>query len=305
MNKSLAIVITTFNRQALLARLLESLAAQTDPDFEVVVAIDGSTDGTEEMLRGTRTPFPLKWINTGCKGYGLAVARNMGILAAESELVAIIDDDCFPVAGYVAAHKHSAKRRTITGGPRTPASASDAVQQEKMRELARLPKCVPLTFERLHLEWPRAVATECNICLYKDDLVEMGLFSERLKIYGFIGQEFFARARHLGYSYQFNPDAGIVHDRQRVGDNDLSRWRRRSQIIVAKALNPSLMNDRQYALQVDWAQRRATAYPEPCAPPRLPATACLAFPYRFLRNRAGDLKRLVRRMALRSRQPVL
>jgi hypothetical protein len=257
------------------------------------------------MLEALNPPFKLKSVNTHCRGYGLAVARNKGILAAETELVAIIDDDCFPVDEFVAAHKRSARRHTITGGPRTPAAAGDVAQAEKMRELARLPKCEPVEFERMDREWPRAVATECNICLFKDDLVEMGLFSERLKIYGFIGQEFFARARHFGYCYQFNPDAGIIHDRQRVGDNDLSRWRRRSQIIVAKALNPSLMNDRQYGLQVEWAGRQASAFPEPCAPPGLPPTAWLAFPYRFLRNRAGDLKRLVRRMALRSRQPVL
>jgi glycosyltransferase involved in cell wall biosynthesis len=291
---SLTIVITTFNRAQVLKSLLGSLAAQTDPDFQVVVAIDGSTDATEEMLNALDTPFPLRWVNTHCRGYGLAVARNLGILASTTELVAIIDDDCFPEADYVAAHKRAAKRKAITGGPRTPADLSDTRQSEKMRELARLPDCQPMTFERLYQQWPKAVATECNICMYKEDLVEIGLFSERLKIYGFIGQEFFARAKNLGFRYQYNHHAGIVHHRQPVGDNDLTRWRRKWQVTVAKALRPSLMNPDQYRAQIRWAALSAKHYPNPQELPPLPRSIWFAFPYRFVRNRAGDMRRLFR-----------
>lgn len=297
---SLTIVITTFNREAVLRQLLESLEAQTDSQFEVVVAIDGGTDATEAMLESLRTRFPLRWVNTHCKGYGLAVARNLGILAARTELVAIIDDDCFPEPGFVAAHKASAKRRTITGGPRTPSSGSDARQLEKMRDLDQLPSCEAIPFERLHREWPKAVATECNICLYRSDLVEMGLFSERLKIYGFIGQEFFARARHYGFMYQYNPGAEIVHRRQPLGDNDLSGWRRKWQIIFARALGPSLMNGRQFEVQAAWAKCMLDHYPNPCGLPPLPRAIWIEFPYKFARNRAADLRRFARRMRARA-----
>ena len=293
---SLTIVITTFNRQAVLKRLLESLSNQTDADFHVVVAIDGSTDGTEAMLQRLNTPFPLRWVNTHCEGYGLAVARNLGILAATTELVAIIDDDCFPDTGYVAAYKQSARRRTITGGPRAPALASDSKQVAKMVELDRLPRAEPITFDRLRQDWPRAVATECNIGMYRSDLIEMGLFSERLKIYAFIGQEFFARARHLGFQYQYDPDAAIVHHRQRLGDNDLSKWRRKWQTTLATALRPSLMTPPQYEVQVQWARRMAAAYPDPCELPPLPKSLWVAAPFRFIRNRAGDVRRRLRRM---------
>ena len=296
---TLTIVITTFNRGAVLKRLLESLGDQSDPDFQVVVAIDGSTDATEEMLQATRTPFPLGWVNTNCKEYGLAVARNLGVLAADTDLVAIIDDDCFPGADYVAAYKRSARRRTITGGPRTPELASDTKQVAKMLELDRLPKREAIAFDRLHREWPKAVATECNICMYRDDLIGLGMFSERLKIYGFIGQEFFARAKHFGFKYQYDPDARIVHRRQRVGDNDLSKWKRTWQIAVAKALRPSLMNPGEYGLQVQWAHCMSQSYPAACKLPPFPKSAWIAFPYRFVRNRAGDVRRQVRNVLRR------
>src|SRR5690606_12312522 len=124
---------------------------------------------------------------------------------------------------------------------------------------------------------------------------ELGLFSERLKIYGFIGQEFFARARHFGFLYQYNHAAGITHHRQPVGDNDLSKWRRRSQIMVARALGPGLMNKGQYAEQARWATRMSEGFPSLCAPPPIPASAWITFPYRFLRNRVGDFRRRLKR----------
>jgi GT2 family glycosyltransferase len=291
---TLTIVITTFNREAVLKQLLESLGRQSDPDFQVVVAIDGSMDGTEHMLESLNPPYALKWVNTRCAKYGLAVARNQGILAADTDVVAIIDDDCFPSVDYVAEHKRSAKRQTITGGPRTPALDCDARQREKMRVLGSLPSCEPLSFARLRREWPSAVATECNICMYRDDLIAMGLFSERLKIYGFIGQEFFARADHLGFRYQYNPAAEIVHHRQTIGDNELSKWRRKWQTVVATALRPSLMNPRQYEAQIRWAECMYENYPAPCELPPFPKSSWLAFPYRFMRNRAGDVRRRLR-----------
>lgn len=291
---SFTIVVTTFNRSAVLKQLLESLADQTDLDFQVVVAVDGATDGTEQMLRHMETPYSLKWVNTHCESYGLAMARNMGILSADNEVIAILDDDCFPCPGYVATLKRSVRSRTITGGPRTPASTLDSRQVEKMRELDRLPDCEPLAFSRIRREWPKAAITECNICAYKRDLVELGLFSERLKIYGFIGQEFFARAEHFGYAYQYNHEAEIVHHRQKDGDNELSLKRKKAQIMMATALRPALMNPSQYAVQVEWAKRMSEQYPSPCKLPPLPASAWLGFPYRFIRNRAGDLRRGLR-----------
>ena len=293
----LSIVVTTYNREQVLAELLRHLSHQSDPDFEVVVAIDGSTDGTEAMLQALSTPYPLSWVNTHCTGYGLAVARNLGILAATGDLVVIIDDDCFPCPDFVAAHKRSAKRKTITGGPRTPGSPDDQAQIRKMSELRRLPSSEPMSFEKLHATWPAAVATECNICLFRQDLVDLGLFSERLKLYGFIGQEFFARAKHFGYAYQFNADAEIVHRRQDDGDNSLSLRRKRREVMVSSALNPYFMTAAQYGIQADWARRAAERYPETCPLPPFPKGAIVAFPYRFIRGRLRTLRHWIRRRA--------
>ena len=79
----LSIVVTTYNRADVLKRLLVHLEQQQDRAFEVVVAIDGSQDGTHEMLAACGTTYPLRWVDTQCHGYGLAMARNMEQAHAE------------------------------------------------------------------------------------------------------------------------------------------------------------------------------------------------------------------------------
>lgn len=287
----LTLVVTTYNRSGFLQRLLQDLESQTDPAFQVVVAIDGSTDDTVAMLNRLKPRYDLKWIDTRCSAYGLAIARNRGILAADGEAVVILDDDSVPCPGFVAAHKHSVTRGTISGGPRNPSDPRDEKMAWKMRELSRMPGNTPMLIGQVRRDWPNAYLIENNICLFRDDWIDLGLFSERLKMYGFIGQEFFARAEHLGYRYQFNPDAAVTHHGEIEGDNGLLRSRKQRQVTVAAALRPSFQTPRQFELQRNWAHRQAKRYPEACAPPRFPYHAVLAFPFRLLRNAAAGTKR--------------
>jgi glycosyltransferase involved in cell wall biosynthesis len=290
----LTIVIPTYNRCQTLERLLKHLELQTDPQFQVVVAMDGCADRSREMLEGIRVSYELKWLDTECNGYGLAVARNRAILAADGDLVAIIDDDSFPVPGYVAAYKQSARRDTITAGPRTPSDSSDERQLWKMQELGKLPAREPLTIEKLRSNYPSAVTTECNICMYREDIIRMGLFSERMKIYGFIGQEFFERARHLDVKYQYDPEAETIHDRQHEGPTGLSDGRKKREIMVARAVRPAFMTPAQFTLQQKWAVSLSERGDYEFPLPPFPVEAIALFPYRFLRNRMADLRRALR-----------
>jgi len=60
----LSVIIPTYNRAGRLQDCLEALAKQTQPfsDFEVVVVVDGATDGTMEMLTTLTTPYVLTTI---------------------------------------------------------------------------------------------------------------------------------------------------------------------------------------------------------------------------------------------------
>ena len=290
----LSIVITTYNRKDVVAGLIAALAGQTDPDFEVVVAIDGSTDGTADLLATLRPAFPLRWVDTHCAEYGLAVARNMGILAARGDAVVIVDDDSRPDPGFVAAHKASVTAGVITGGPRHPSNPDTAPRQAwKMAELARLPACTPMAIPDLRRDYPNAYLVENNICLRRADWIDMGLFSERLKIYGYIGQEFFARAEYLGLPYQYNPAAALRHHAELEGDNGLQRSDKMRQIARAELLRPSLLTPRHFTAQIAWAQARAAGQPAPRLPAWWPRLA-VDLPLRLARRGLRPLRRALK-----------
>ena len=205
----LSVVIATWNRRECLRGCLERFRAQTDPRFEVVVAIDGSTDGTVEMLaeRAPVLEFLLRWDDTGeRRRYGLAKARNLGIRLAAGEAVAILDDDAWPEPEFVEEHLRTVRPRTLTGGWRGSDDPRDALFEKMRHTLAVHGACEPGPF--------REFVVENNTCMLRDDWLACGAFDERLTRYGQIGQDLYRRLVRLGYEYQFNPRAAVVVHRE-------------------------------------------------------------------------------------------
>lgn len=292
----LSVVVTTYNRAYAIPQLLAAFEDQTEQDFEVIIAIDGSTDNTEQVISGYSPSFPLRWVNTHCLDYGLAVARNRGILASKGKAVVILDDDSLPSKNFVAAHCQGVQAKVISGGPRNPSNPADVRMTWKMEQLSEIPALTPCTIPDLRRNWPTAYLIENNICLLRDDWIALGLFSERLKLYGFIGQEFFARAEYLGYRYQYNPEAQVTHHGEMEGDNGFQRSRKTRQTKLATLIRPSLMKPVHYRAQVEWA-RAANEGQEPPEMPSFRIHAAMMAPYRLLRQRASKAKRLIRAFA--------
>lgn len=89
MNPLISVVIPTYNYRKYVVEAIESVLAQSYQPLEVIVADDGSTDGTgEELARyGDRIRYFYQ------ENRGLPAARNLGIRAAGGEYVAFLDSD--------------------------------------------------------------------------------------------------------------------------------------------------------------------------------------------------------------------
>lgn len=89
----LSVVIPSYNRAEELLVLLGSLAGQAceAAHFEVIVVLDGSSDGSSRIVASRRWPFPLRVIEQPNRGAG--AARTAGALAASAPLIAFLDDD--------------------------------------------------------------------------------------------------------------------------------------------------------------------------------------------------------------------
>lgn len=91
----ISIIIPTFNRKIKLKQCLESVLEQdySKENYEVIVVDDGSTDGTEQMIRQLFEKAPnLKYFSQPHQGP--AAARNFGLSQAKAGIVAFTDNDC-------------------------------------------------------------------------------------------------------------------------------------------------------------------------------------------------------------------
>src|SRR5437773_12002153 len=97
-----SVVIPTRNRRATLTALLERVAPQAAAaGAEVVVADNGSTDGTREVLARLAAEGRLRVVLEPVPG--ATRARNAGARAARGEVIAFVDDDALPADGWLAA----------------------------------------------------------------------------------------------------------------------------------------------------------------------------------------------------------
>jgi glycosyltransferase involved in cell wall biosynthesis len=85
-----SVIIPAYNAQTYLGETLASAEAQTYGDWEVIVADDGSTDGTVETAEAFGSRFT---ILRGASNEGPAAARNRAVRASSGELLALLDAD--------------------------------------------------------------------------------------------------------------------------------------------------------------------------------------------------------------------
>src|SRR6266581_3481789 len=90
-------VITPFlNAQSFLAEAIESVRAQSTPDWELLLIDDGSTDGSSAVARdyAAGAPERIRYLDhAGHRNRGKSVSRNLGIAHARGEFVVFLDAD--------------------------------------------------------------------------------------------------------------------------------------------------------------------------------------------------------------------
>ncbi|HKQ50073.1 MAG TPA: glycosyltransferase [Phycisphaerae bacterium] len=120
---AVSIIIPTYNRPELLREALDSVAAQTFRDYEVIVVDDGSTPPIADAVEDH--PVRPKIIRQNRQGPG--AARNRGIAEAKAEIVAFLDSDDLwmptKLERFVGALRDN-PAVSIFYGPMTPIDAS-------------------------------------------------------------------------------------------------------------------------------------------------------------------------------------
>jgi serine acetyltransferase/GT2 family glycosyltransferase len=220
----LSVVIATYNRAALLRRLLLQLGEQTVPasDYEVCVVDDGSSQDVAEALSDLRPPYALRLFRQ--RNEGAASARHAGVRAARGELILFLDDDMQIGRDFVEQHL------------RAHGSAGRAVVLGRIQADPALSK-MPL-FERWHsalldrkaeairegsLQPTGDLLFTGNASLRRDDYLAVGGFDSSLPHSEDV--ELGLRLEKSGVAFRFCESAWTLHGSDHTS---LSKWRARA-----------------------------------------------------------------------------
>lgn len=179
----ISVAVPTYNRKELVARTLQTLFAQNCPasDYEIVVVVDGSTDGTAAALRGLASPCALRVIEQ--ENRGLAGARNTGARNAQAELVLFLDDDMQCPPNLVAAHvsAHGSGTPLVAFGVLRPSADSPRTLAAACFEREFAPRAVDWKLEA-GPGWQDLFCIFSNTSLPRTLLIEHGGFDESFRM---------------------------------------------------------------------------------------------------------------------------
>lgn len=110
----ISVIVPVYNVENYLVKCLESLVMQSYQDVEILVVNDGSTDGSEQIIREYARKYPDKIKSFNKKNGGLSDARNFGIDHASGAYIGFVDSDDYVTADMFGemvrlAEKHDVK----------------------------------------------------------------------------------------------------------------------------------------------------------------------------------------------------
>jgi glycosyltransferase involved in cell wall biosynthesis len=207
-NIRFSIIIPTFQRKDLVLKSVKSLAFQEySGEFEVIVVVDGSTDGTAAALREIFVPF--QFIVLEQTNQGAAKARNYGAEVANGIILLFLDDDMEAHPRMLLEHEHShSEGADIVLGhiplhPESPPSfLSSGVKLWANERLRRL------TSPNAKLTLHDLITGQISIPV--EVFKSVGGFSTAFTNGGSFGNEdidFGYRLQLKGYKFVFNPNA--------------------------------------------------------------------------------------------------
>jgi GT2 family glycosyltransferase len=214
---SVTVVVPTFNRRSRLQRLVAGLdrAHRAGSDFDVVVAVDGSTDGTLELLDSLTPAFRLEIIVQ--PNGGPAAARNAAIAAATGEVLVFLDDDVVPVDHLIERHLAIQRRDplAVVTGPMVPPPGTvlppwllwEARTLQKQYDAMRIGRFQPTA---------RQFYT-ANASVRRAAVVAAGGFDERLTRAEDV--ELAYRLADRGARFYFDEQAVVYHEPDRTLDS--------------------------------------------------------------------------------------
>ena len=216
----ISLIVTTYNRPDALEAVALGCFTQSDKDFEIIIADDGSTDATRECVAGlkSRSPVPLQHVWQPDAGFRLAMARNRAIAAAAGQYIVILDGDCVPQTNFIAQHRKLAQPGFMVTGSRIllgeqftrrvlaehlPLQSLTLVDKLRLRAAGDVNKLLQLLVtlpdvgrEQRRFSWRRIKG--CNMAMWRSDLERVNGFDQSFEGWGHEDSDIVVRLFNAG-----------------------------------------------------------------------------------------------------------
>lgn len=216
----ISVIVSTYNAEKWLEKVLIGYSNQTYKDFELIVADDGSRDTTRELIEryAANYPVPVRHLWHEDKGYRRQEILNVAIVEAANEYIIMTDGDCIPRPDFVEVHAREAEKgRFLSGGYcKLTMKTSEAITKEdilngncfKINWLKSIDKLGfsqalklgvgPFAASVLDAVTPTTPSfNNCNSSGYREDMIAINGYDERMK-YGGPDREFGERLENFG-----------------------------------------------------------------------------------------------------------
>ncbi|MDO5089763.1 MAG: glycosyltransferase [Leptotrichiaceae bacterium] len=215
--KDVSLIITTYNWPEALEICINSVLQQTVVPNEIIIADDGSGKETKDLVEKIRNSNPnIKIMHSWQedKGFRLSMSRNKAINKATGEYIIIIDGDLFLERHFVQDHIENREKGYFIQGSRV------IMSQEKSEEVlkGKFPQFPSVLFQngfknkantvrntllyRIFSKKDRKLSgiRGCNMSFFKEDLVKVNVFEEKIQGWGREDSEIAVRLFNIGKS---------------------------------------------------------------------------------------------------------
>ncbi|MCS6802702.1 MAG: glycosyltransferase family 2 protein [Chloroflexota bacterium] len=259
MTVAASVIIPNWNGRAYLPTCLGALARQTRQDFETILVDDASTD---DSVRYVAEAFPWVRIIRLRRNGHFARAVNLGICAARSEVIVLLNNDTEPEPGWLEA-----LLAALEAHPEAGMATSKLLLFDRRNVLHSAGDLLRLDGrpgnrgvweeDRGQYDESRWVFGACGgaAAFRRAMLEEVGLFDEAFTAYC-EDVDLSFRAQLAGYRCRFVPEARVYHRLSATGGGPRASYLCAKNIINVLVKNMPAELARRHWPKIVWAQAR-------------------------------------------------
>lgn len=220
-----SLVLSTYNWPEALELVLLSLLNQSLLPNEVIIADDGSSHSTKDLIDRFRIKFPVSIIHVSHEdqGFRKSMIMNKAIAQASNPYIIQIDGDIIMHKHFIKDHLSMAAKGTYLYGSRVNITKSHLENLFKNKQISfnyfskgikkrnrtlRIPLLAGLNKKVTEIS---SKTRGCNISFWKDDFIKVNGYNEEFRFWGNEDSEMVIRLHHIGIQGKRIKHKGIVY----------------------------------------------------------------------------------------------